>query len=156
MSHVHISSTRLTQQKSPKSDVIYRKMNITPQKTDFFSAHHSGFPALESYIYNTKEQLDQELDDICTPYRDNLTVHQRKALITFQRQRNIITIKPADKNLGVVVMDTDNYICQCTEVLRDKQTYRLSTYYPFTEIKEAIESTCAKFKDHLKHIRKDL
>ena len=82
--------------------------------------------------------------------------HQRKALIKFQRQRNIITIKPADKNLGVVIMDTDDYIWQCTEVLKDQQTYRLSTRYPFTEIEEAIENTCAKFKDHLKHIRKDL
>ena len=155
-SQVHISPTAPTRQESPKSSVISRKMNFTPQKTNFSSARHSGFPLLESYIYNTKEQLDQELENMCIPFGDNLTTHQRKALTTFQRQRSTITIKPADKNLGVVIMDTDDYICQCTEILRDKQTYRLTTYYPFTEIKEAIENTCARFKDHLKHIRKDL
>ena len=93
---------------------------------------------------------------MCTLHSDNLTVHQCKDLTTFQRQRSTIIIKPAHKNLGLVILDTEDYICQCTEILRDKQTYKLATNHPSTAIKTAVENICAKFKDHLKHIRKAL
>ena len=106
-------------------------MNIIPKKTECSSARHSGLPILESYIYSTKESLDLELQNMCVPYNDNLTSQQRKALTQLQRQRNSITIKPADKNLGVVIMDTDDYIHECANILRDKQTQ-----YPFTDIKK--------------------
>ncbi len=37
-----------------------------------------------------------------------------------------VTIKPADKNLGIVIMNTDNYLQICASQLADTNTYTQS------------------------------
>lgn len=81
---------------------------------------------VENYIYNTKEELDKALPTICEWRVDNLTSNQRKIIKRFQKSRQIITIKPADKNLGIVIMDTDDYLAQCANILKDHSIYRLA------------------------------
>ena len=91
---------------------------------------------------------------ISTPH--NLSVGQRKAIAKFQHNRNTITIKPADKNLGIVIMDTDDYITQCTTLLMDYNTYRSAHHYPHTEIRRSLEEIIAAFKEEIKHLNKHL
>ena len=93
---------------------IYRKMN--PQS--FATAQYSGNSTIETFIYNTKEIA---FPKICEPGTDNLTVRQRKTIVRLQIKRHQITIKPADKNLG---MDTDDYLAQCVDTLKNHSIYR--------------------------------
>ena len=138
------------------TEVIYKNMKFIPRKTNFSTTRYSCIQALENYIYNTKEEVDKKLSEICTPHRDNLTLNQQKAITKFQRQRTSITIKPADKNLGLVILDTDDYLSQCATILMDTQTYRPTTEYPLADIKKAIERVCAQFGDNIRHINKHL
>ena len=49
--------------------------------------------------------LDAQLPNILHTNHGNLTVQQRIPLNTLKRQRETTTVKPADKNLGVVLLD---------------------------------------------------
>ena len=60
-----------------------------------------------------------------------------------------VIIKPADKNLGIVLMDTDDYIEQCVSHLSDINTYRLATNYPRNDIKKQIMNTVIRFKPQI-------
>ena len=53
--------------------------------------------------------------------------------------RDQVTIKPADKNLGLVLMNTDHYITQCTSQLADTNTHRLANHYPREDVKKTTE-----------------
>ena len=132
-------------------------MKFLPQSTkNFPSAHYSGKTMLENYIYNTKDALDKKLPSICTVKENNLSLHQRKIMTQLQRTRHTITVKPADKNLGIVVMDTDDYIAQCTTLLMDEKTYRLAETYPHSTIKDSIENTIVPFKELLQQLNTQL
>ena len=45
-------------------------------------------------------------------------------------QIDLITITPADKNLGIVILDTSDYINQCVTHLTTSNTYQLKTNFP--------------------------
>ena len=128
---------------------VYRPMKfltkpryITPNEID------SGFGRLENFIEITKVTLDEQLPHICKPEKSNLPPPQRKSLFNLKKQRMRITIKPADKNLGIVIMDTDDYISQCTEHL-NSNTYRLVDEYPSKQIERSIEAILNEFKPSL-------
>jgi hypothetical protein len=56
------------------------------------------------------------------------TIH--KTLQQLGKNSNI-TIKPADKNLGIVILDTSDYIIMCTDHLNDTNVYEpITNYYP--------------------------
>ena len=69
---------------------------------DSYTAQYSGIRELEDYIFNTKDLLDTHLSQICSPDTDNITPKKRKDITQVQHSRHSITIKPADRNLGVV------------------------------------------------------
>ena len=109
---------------SSKTQLVYRRMRFIPKPPkEYASAHYSGNKVLEDYIFNTK---DEKLPNICAMHNDNLTTGQRKAINRLQRSHNTITVKPADKNLGVVIMDTDDYITHCLALLMNQSIYRLA------------------------------
>ena len=136
---------------------VYRKVKFIPQNTQHSaSSQHSGYSELENYIYNTKDILDKHLPKICAAKEDNLTPQQRKSISKLQRTRQITTIKPADKNLGIVIMDTDDYVDQCSSILAESQTYRPASTYPHTTIKKEVEDTIIPFKETLKNINPHL
>ncbi len=87
---------------------------------------YSRMPTLEAYIDQTKTELDEKLPLIFNQTTSNLNKHTRYALTKLKKQRTEITVKPADKNLGIVILDTDDYIQQCSLVLCDQSTYRLT------------------------------
>ena len=131
-------------------------MKFIPKNTNTSSAQYSGIITLENYIFNTKDAIEEQLPIIFETSTDNLTTHQRKSITKLQRTRNTLTIKPADKNLGIVVMNTDDYLAQCTLLLKDDHTYRLAQSYPHSQIKDLLESTIAPFKEQLKSMHPQL
>lgn len=142
---------------SSESSQLYRKMKFIPQNIlSFSSTQYSGNSTVENYIYNTKEELDKALPTICESRVSNLTSNQRKTIERLQKSRQIITIKPADKNLGVVIMDTEDYLAQCTNILKDHSIYRLADSYPLQNIQQALEKILTSFKETIRGFSKQL
>lgn len=92
--------------------------------------------------------LYEQLPQMCKPSKNNLPPPQRKALFKLKKEIARITIKPADKNLGIVIMDTDDYISKCTEHLNSK-TYQLVDQYPTRQIERSVETILDEFKPAL-------
>lgn len=59
-------------------------------------------------------------------------------------RRNDITIKPADKNLGIVILNTDDYVEQCTTHL-SSTAYKLVNRFPDSVHKD-LQNTVISFK----------
>ena len=99
--------------------------------------------AIENYLYETKITLAENLPQIYTNTK-NLTIQQQQSLRKLCQIRNI-TIKPADKNLGIVILDTEDYIDQIISHL-SSDTYNMMNHFPTTTIKTSLENTIIAFK----------
>lgn len=142
---------------SSQTSQIYRTMKFIPRNLlSFSTTQHSGNTKVEDYIYNTKDVLDKALPEICDNKTNNLTKNQRKIITRFSKSKQRITIKPADKNLGIVIMDTDDYLAQCISILKVHTIYRLADSYPYQNIREALESIIASFKETIRGLSKQL
>lgn len=96
------------------------------------------------------------MSDICAYATRNLSKEQHVSLCRLKRLGHKITVKPADKNLGIVLMDTNDYLQQCTALLSDKTTYKLTSDYPTTEIKRTLSKILLSFKQTLESYNKRL
>ena len=103
----------------------------------------------KKYIDDTKQLIDDNLPTICELTPDNLIRHQQTDLANHKKLRQMVTIKPADKNLGIVLINTDDYIQQCIKQLSDKTTYTLATENPITEIQRQVTHTLIAFKHEI-------
>ena len=129
---------------------LYRPMKfIPPTKPDTAITRFSGFPRLETYMDNTKQRIADNLSTLTKSTKQNITKEEHQSLVKLQHARREITIKPADKNLGVVLLDTNDYISQCLKVLTDSKTYRLTTEYPTRTIQAQLSQVTASFKNQL-------
>ena len=70
--------------------------------------------------------------------------------------RSEITIKPTDKNLGIVILNTDDYINQCLKILSDPNAYRQAKRYPHEQIQEKLTNLLINFKSDLCHVNEEL
>ena len=60
-----------------------------------------------------------------------------------------VTIKPVDKNLGIVILNTDDYLAQCAKHLSDTITHRLVNSFHKNEFRRQITNTVIVFKTQL-------
>ena len=90
----------------------------------------SGIPRLDHYIELTKNNVNDKLPELLTKSEPNLTRKAKAAIKTLKNNQQKLTIKPADKNLGIVIMNTDDYLLQCSKLLTNEATYRLAQTYP--------------------------
>ena len=128
---------------------LYRQMTfLPPQVQQTRITNYSGYTTLETYIDNTKQQVAEQLHQLSQQTRPNISTQQQNAIYKL-RLTNTVTIKPADKNLGIVMMDTDDYITQCLKHLTDKNTYRLITTYPTEHIRKQLSQVLINFKQEL-------
>lgn len=160
--YVHaLHTTTLTGERVPldptSTSYIFRKMKFLP-KSNIMTATQlfSGIPRLEHYIELTKTTLDNQLPEILTKPVPNLTKKEKSSIKSFKKQRKTLTIKPADKNLGIVIMNTDDYLQQCAKLLQDQETYQLSQTYPDHEISRKIRNVLISFKSQLSNYSKKL
>ena len=70
-----------------------------------------------------------------------------RSLRKLKNSKELITIKPADKNLGVVILDTTDYINQCIAHLATP-SYNLVAEFPIA-LKKELENIIISFKDDL-------
>ena len=80
---------------------------------------YSGYGKIEHYISTTKMELDSELTKLITPKIPNITPIESKNLKNLKNMKSTVTIIPADKNLGIVILNTDDYVNQCIVTLSD-------------------------------------
>ena len=133
------------------TSLLYRQMKfLPPPKPETYITQYSGFSGLENYIDNTKQNIADNLPALCSSNnKPNLSHVQQRSLNQLQKARQTVTIKPADKNLGIVLMNTDDYIKQCMLHLTDKSTYRLAANYPSEQIQKQLTNILAAFKPQL-------
>lgn len=81
-------------------------------------------------------------------HEENLTKHQRKLLSELLRDESL-TFKAADKNLGLVIMDTKVYNDNGFKMLDDKKTYELI-------VADTVKSTCEAIRKYIKILLKQL
>ena len=139
------------------SSYLYRNMTFLPKQVRSSRLERfTDVGKLENYIAHTKEILADNLPLICNNKIPNLPPTQLSALHKLRHTRHSLTIKPADKNLGIVLMNTDDYITQCMAHLSDTTTYRLSTSYPKHNIKRELQNTVTSFREHIQPLNKRL
>ena len=106
-------------------------------------------PALETYIDITKTSLSDQLPSLFQSAKQNLPKQQKH---WFKRTRQEITIKPADKNFGLVVVNTNDYIIihVCSLHLANTSTYQKTDNFPAFAIQKQLEEILLEFSSTLK------
>ena len=136
--------------------LIYRKMKFLPKTaTVSHTQLFSGVSQLENYIEQTKNINDQ-LPEILKQQTPNLTKGEKTSIKSLKNARQTLTIKPADKNLGIVIMNTDDYLEQCTKLLTNNSTYRLAETYPKNDIARKLTDILISFNSQLTGYNKKL
>ena len=132
---------------------LYRHMKFLPKpKTETLLERYTGVGKLETYIEHTKQELADNLPQKCRQEPSNLTPSQQTTLTKLQHARDTLTIKP-DKNLGIVLMNTEDYIAQCLLHLTDNTTYRPAEEYPTEIIRRKLHNLTSTVIDQLnKHV----
>ena len=91
-------------------------------------------PALDTFL----DAVEHDLFNVTpAPVRDNLTTRERDALKRHRRRTDIV-IKSADKGSGVVVMDRNWYIDECSRQLNDPKFYKTLDKDITTDIQKRI------------------
>uniref|UniRef100_A0A1X7U504 Reverse transcriptase domain-containing protein n=1 Tax=Amphimedon queenslandica TaxID=400682 RepID=A0A1X7U504_AMPQE len=102
---------------------------------------------VENYIESTKVKVDQKLSKTPKfPKNKNILIKDMKAMKTLKNPK--LTIQPADKNLGVVILNSKDYVNQCLLHLAS-HAYVRTEVFPEKEIRKAIQDTVIKFKAQL-------
>jgi hypothetical protein len=83
----------------------------------------AGSPELERFIQATEQKLLDAFQSSTTRKLKTLPRPLFRALLELRKEKAIV-IKPADKNLGLTVLDLEHYISLCFAHLEDATTYR--------------------------------
>ena len=129
----------------------YRPMKFLPKRT--YTSPTSEYctnARVETYIQNTKDILNENLPTLCNKTHHNLTTSQQRTVKKLKNVRHTITIKPADKNLGIVLLNTEDYIERCMEHLMDTNVYRPAHSFPDAELTQLITNQLVAFR-HILH-----
>lgn len=129
---------------------VYRKMNFI--KSQAHPTQPLENMAIENYIYQTKITVSESLPKIFHGKR-NLTKKETSSIKKLKNTKDL-TIKAADKNLGIVVMNSEDYVDQIISHL-SSDTYRIVKEFP-PALHELIENTILSFKTHIEQFNKRL
>ena len=102
---------------------------------------------LENFIESTRITIDQELKKaLARPTNCNQLNKDTKTLKSLRDPQ--ITIKPADKNLGIVILNSSDYVDQSLIHLASETYIRVASF-PEHSIKQSIINILISFKSHL-------
>ncbi len=121
-----MSDRNLTQ---PERDVLAKGLNVavTPEQipvVDLIKATESAISLRDGKLV-VPEQLRLKVSAALSSAKappSNLTIQERKALTSLQRDRDI-TILPADKGRCTVVLNTTDYLSKVNSLLSNTATY---------------------------------
>ena len=112
---------------SMTTSFVHRKMRFLPKNTTItLTQVFSGVPRLEHYIELTKNNVNDKM----------FLIKESHSIFKIFEKCTTNIDKPADKNLGLVVMNTDDYLQQCTTHTDYtlKATYRNKSPIPLYSI----------------------
>ena len=135
---------------------VYRALKFLPPPS--YSSpvdRYSGYSKLENYIDCTKCTIEENLTDIFCTKKETKPL-QSQALTELKKRKTEIVIKPADKNLGIVLMDSIDYIKHCLQILREQSVYKRVQDYPKESIKRQVYEVLSKFHATVKSFDKRL
>ena len=116
-----------------------------------------AYTKLNTTLNITKRRINEQLPSIFKGKMHNVAITERKTILKKLKQSRLeITIKPADKNLGIVIMNTNDYIGQCMKLLSDVKVCRQTQLYPHEQIKESLTNLLVNFKSELFHFNSQL
>ena len=110
------------------------------------------FP-VENFIHYTKEIIDSHLKSIFHTSKNNLSPREYASL-RILRNSTLITIKPADKNLGIVILDTNDYVQESIRQL-SSTTYRRVAMFP-ESLSLQLQNLTIKFKNDISQLGRSL
>ena len=114
-------------EESTTTTTVHRRMKfLPPQVFNSLTQTYSGIGKVEHYIDATKNTLNDLLPLITALTKNKATQSEINIIKRMKQNRTVITVKPADKKLGIVLMNTDDYISHCLRLLSDTRTYRLA------------------------------
>ena len=108
---------------------LYRRMKFLKSNPD---KHQDTFlttnnMAVKNFIEDTKIALDEHLKNTPSAVkRKNISENNRKALKSLTSPS--ITIKPADKNLGIVILNSKDNVTQCLSHLSSNTYVRVTDF----------------------------
>ncbi len=115
-------------------NLYFNNTTLTPTTIPKNDSHNKWQPTrtpldnnLTTYINAIKHKSNTLIDSSTIPY--NTTDNMMHNILNKLSRNKTITIKPADKNLGIVIMDTTDYINMCLIHLQDINTYKIITDY---------------------------
>jgi hypothetical protein len=82
----------------------------------------SGSIALETYISKTQTLINSVISNISSCSHSNISTNDMKIIYAMSARPDIVLAK-ADKNLGIVLMNTNDYKDECYRHLLDTNTY---------------------------------
>lgn len=136
---------------------VFRKMKFLRANTNRTpSSKLCDNARIENYIHRSKLQLDSKLPEITSRSKPNVTPNLQKAINHLKKSHAQITIKPADKNLGIVILDTDDYVIACTSHLANPHIYQLSGHFPTEQLTKLITDVLIAFRHPLHNYSKKL
>ena len=134
---------------------FFQDQNISPEelgdtnlrKKSTFIPPHTSIPF---EIHTFEKAIFNEIDTLNTedykPF-NNMTKDEHQALDQLQKNQ-LITIKPADKGGGIVILDTDMYRTECLRLLEDTNTYKILESDPTQSILNEIRSITEEAELH--------
>ena len=130
----------------PDLDFPFRRMKFLKKsaKTTPEFQQITNLNRLENFIESTRNTINLELKKaLARPTNCNQLNKDPK---TLKRLRDPpITIKPADKNLGIVILNSNDYVDQSLA----SETYIRVSGFPEHSIKQSIINISISFKSHL-------
>lgn len=121
-----------------QNSAIPRKLNNTWEPTN---VNAPWFKYVDTWYCN----IINKIDNIAFTHKHKLNYVDKQIIVALKqiKQMTNIVIKPADKNLGPVVMTRQQYETMCYEHLNDKNTYQIITNYDpnkcYTELENILE-----------------
>lgn len=83
--------------------------NFLPKQDYTKEPEYDGIYKVEHYIEHTKREINEQLPNIFKG-KQNVTSTEQKTIRKLRMSKSEITIKPTDKNLGIVILNTNDYI----------------------------------------------
>ena len=102
--------------------------------------------AVEDFIEGTKVTLNLRMKQ--TPPLRNHKASEKEGKALGSLLSPTITIKPADKNLGIAILNSQDYVTQCLIHLSSK-TYIRVAEFPNSNIRRSIENVLVNFRNQL-------
>ena len=133
----------------PDLDFLFRRMKFLKKsaKTPPEFQQITNLNPIENFIESTRITIDQELKKaLARPTNRNQLNKDTKTLKSLRDPH--ITIKPADKNLGIVILNSSDYVDQSLIHLASETYIRVASF-PEHSIKQSIINILISFKSHL-------